>query len=865
MNSRYEWLERALVNNGVVVTANRRLSRELHRVHGELQIVAGRKAWPTPKIQFVTDWVAQLVESGSAVTSQPVRIGAQASSILWERCVRDALKEQLPGISGIARQYKQAWSRLQEWCVPASEVIARATSAEQKQFAVALHQYGETLASNNWIDDAALVGAATGHVDASGDCANAPQELCLAGFDRVSPALELLLQTLAGKGTKHLFAESRDIAAAISTDVFGDQAAELRAAGAWAREKLLADPTQRIAIICPDLESNAARISSYVREGFVPGWQLAGEAHRHAVDISYGRPLSEYPAIKVALMLLRWVHDGMSSRDISVLLRSRSIVGGPTGGRSRLELRLRGIPDRNWQVSDLLQALKAPRGDEDAEAWHQSIGKIAAARQHYREVAGSAAWAERFDSLLSGAGWPGSDAQDSHEFQLINRWRDLLNEFAQLEPLMQAISFQQAAAKLAQLAGDTLFQPESDAAILPVLGTLEAAGMEFDRIWVSSFDDRHWPAPGNPLTAVSRQLQKDHDMPDATTQDTLSFSRRVIDRLLHSAPDVVLGWAASDGDVPLDPSPLLRDLSETKPGEKRDPGWFAQTVLNDEKVVNCASDPVPPVAVNERIRGGAYTVQRQATDPFSAFAFGRLRVSDLLHFQPGLSPMIRGNAIHNALSDLLGHHPSQSDMQSRSDDEWAGHAAAAARRSLVRYERHADDALRQIIQLEHRRIEQILTRFVAAESSRENFQVMMTEQELEFVGHGVQLGLRVDRVDLMDDGSITIIDYKTGTEKAPANRAGDINDLQLVVYALALQAEHAIGGIVIINLDTRKISYKPGSQPDNWAASYSRWSAEAVETIAALSRGGADVNASLSTDQARTLNVLSRFEELRRD
>ncbi len=584
MRSRYQWLAGALADGGVIVTANRRLARELKKEHGEIQLASGRKAWPTPDIRFVTDWLGQLLESGPLDESMPLRINSQASTVLWEHCVESALRERLPGVSGIVRQCRQAWIRLQDWRVPLQEIVARSSGAEQRQFASAVRQYCETLSANNWVDDAGLI-EAVGRLLSNGSAGVAldnPARVCMAGFDRISPALEMLLEKLAINDVKIIHVENRPIADTISTTTYRDQAAELRAAGAWARAELIRDPESRIAIICPDLESNAPQVARLVREGFAPGWQISGSDHRNAVNISYGRPLADYPAVRIALMLLRWVHDGLKSRDVSVLLRSRSINGGLTGGRSRLEQQLRRLPDRYWSPKDLLGVLMAGDADVDADTWCQSIGKIAEANLHYRERAGPPQWAERFDRLLTDAGWPGPEPQDSHEFQLLNRWRDLLNEFAGLERVEPAVSFSEAVARLSQLANDVVFQPESEQGVLPILGVLEAAGMEFDKIRVTTFDARHWPVPGNPLAFVPRQMQKDYGMPDATPKDSLVFSRRVIERLTHSATDVVLSWALSEGDVPLQPSPLLQEIVGAKHADGADPGWYASTMLDSE-------------------------------------------------------------------------------------------------------------------------------------------------------------------------------------------------------------------------------------------------------------------------------------------
>ncbi len=225
---------------------------------------------------------------------------------------------------------------------------------------------------------------------------------------------------------------------------------------------------------------------------------------------------------------------------------------------------------------------------------------------------------------------------------------------------------------------------------------------------------------------------------------------------------------------------------------------------------------------------------------------------------------IRGSAIHAALSDLYSGHPSQMDLLEWSESDWRKRAAVSARKSLRNLERNADTALLRIIEMERQRIEGIIFSFANEEKSREKFRIAMTEQMLEYTGHGIRLSLRVDRVDILDDESALIIDYKTGAEKGLTNRDDGLYDLQLMVYALALQKEYAIGGIGIVNLDTRKISFKSAVKDEKWDERYARWSADTDAAIEALSRGDASVNMSLKSDQARPLSILSRIEELRR-
>ena len=855
----YSWLSDPNSLQRVVVTGNRRLARELAHAHTAQQLAAGRKAWPSPEILFIGDWLNQLLD-GVLEESAPLRISPAASSVLWEQCIAEQINTRLPGFGGIVRQCVLAWGRLQAWRIPIEQVQSHAAGSEQRQFVAAANRYCEILAKRNWIDDAGIPSVLLNFVQSGS--VHLPRQLCLAGFDRISPALQYLLDAMSDAGCHCTIADSGSAASRICLTSLDDSDAELRCAGAWARSTLAASPGAKIAVVCPDLENNSARVARLVREGFAPGWQYGGAEFRSVVNVSYGSALAGFPAISVALMLLRWVNDGLSSREVSILLRNRCIIGGITSGRCRLERQLRQLPDRQWRPENLLSALQSRIAGADAEAWCSNIKFIVNAHAQSRGRKSPADWADSFDRLLTSVGWPGSDPRDSHEYQLLNRWRDLLNELARLEHVLPKLTFADAVSRLGGLAGETIYQPESGDGVLPVLGMLEAAGMEFDKIWVTGFDAGRWPATGNPLTFVSRELQKKYDMPDATPLDTLAFAKRVLQRLQRSCDEVVFSWASNEDGVNQSLSPLADELPNAQLEEFADPGWHATSLASSDLLAASANYRIPPVASDEQIAGGAYTVQRQASDPFSAFAFGRLRVDELQLFQSGLSASIRGSAIHRALSALYRDLPTLADIAGWTGDELLRRTHEATEQSMLRLAIHADAVLRRIIALESGRVQQMLLRFVAEEIARDPFRVSMIENALIYDRFGVRLDLRVDRVDKLEDGSALVIDYKTGAEKSLLNRHGELNDLQLIVYALALP--DVIGGLVLINLDSRKISYKSAIGGEDWSARISLWSDTAEEAVKSLASGDARVNIALPTDKGRPLNVLSRFEELRR-
>jgi hypothetical protein len=153
---------------------------------------------------------------------------------------------------------------------------------------------------------------------------------------------------------------------------------------------------------------------------------------------------------------------------------------------------------------------------------------------------------------------------------------------------------------------------------------------------------------------------------------------------------------------------------------------------------------------------------------------------------------------------------------------------------------------------------------------RQEFQILSVEESVRLLRHGVDLDLRVDRIDRLADGTLLIIDYKTGAVKTLLSKDGDPKELQLVVYASAIDAE--VGGLVLINVDSRAIIYKgAGGSVDwdrlpteLWPMRLAGWKKIVDNALAQLAAGDVRLNTAQTALESRRLNVLSRVEEIKR-
>jgi hypothetical protein len=131
----------------------------------------------------------------------------------------------------------------------------------------------------------------------------------------------------------------------------------------------------------------------------------------------------------------------------------------------------------------------------------------------------------------------------------------------------------------------------------------------------------------------------------------------------------------------------------------------------------------------------------------------------------------------------------------------------------------------------------------------------------------VRLKLRVDRIDQMGDGRVAVLDYKTGAEKKFLTSKGQPREIQLVAYACAL--DEPVAALALVNVDSRTMGFNGAgagySDPEKWPDQLAEWSGLVRSACRELSHGDVRLDSTQTVLDARPLNLLTRFTELRND
>lgn len=778
----------ALAGGATLVTASERLARAARLSHAEAQRAAGLRAWERPAVLswhgFLLGLFGQYEDAvfGEGGTA-PRLLGNSQAQVLWEAVVRESnVAERLLQPAATAEAARDAWSLCQDFRLSLQQ-IGEHDSEDARQFVAWARGFFARCEAEGWLDEARLprqlaVWLREGRLAP-------PRRLLFAGFDEWTPQQMDLLDALTVAGSDITRLEMPAAAKPAARRVTcPDAEQEMRAAAQWAAARLAENPRANIGIVVQDLAACRERFARVLDDVLCAPARMGQELPR-PWNLSLGRPLAVWPLVHDALLALEIGRWPLSFATASRLLRSSFLAGAETEqyARARLELKLR-TGGEQITLTRLLE-LARHQGDVPILTGAFDAGRAWADKLPAKQP--PSVWARQFSDALRLLGWPGERQLDSREYQTLTAFRELLGDLARLDAVLSAVDYAEALARLGELAAGQTFQPATDDVPIQVLGMLEAAGLQFDHLWVLGLSDDRWPASPRPNPLLPVALQRRYNLPHASARRELQFAQHLTARLLASAAEVVVSTPARDADQDLRPSPLIASLPEALLTElpQRAAMPYAQFLHAAAPTLETFSDVRGTALLLTEARGGTGILKSQAACPFQAFALYRLGAKVLETPAPGLDAKTRGSLVHRMLEELWRELGSRSRLAALNEPERAAlieRCVAAAIRELRTKFPHTSAP--RFFALEHRRLVVLAQAWLSVELERDAFEVQALETT-----HPVRLGplsftTRVDRMDRLADGSLAIIDYKTGDAKPVAWDGERPDEPQLPCYAV---------------------------------------------------------------------------------
>ena len=755
----------AIASGAIVVTPNKRMARHLVALYDREQRAAGRVVWPSPTILPWSAWLERLwldVLAANCRAEPPRRVTPAQSAFLWSRLVAG---EGLPLMDekGAADLAAKAWSLTHAF--GAGGPSWRGWSDNEDDVAIFARwaeSYRATLAKLSGLDDAELP-------DWLASCAaDVPAwrrgRIALVGFIEFSPQQERLFAAMSGAGldfvrleslleSEHAIARAQRTEGATPRD-------EIVMALQWARARALADPDATIAIAFEDLDQRRAEVRVLADEILCPALQWPGrEEAPRPYNLSLGVSAADVPLIATALDLIALAHAPLPMARASMLARSPYVAGGDDDWLRRAHFEKTWLCE-GWREVSLKGIVTSAGADDRAFA---PLLRASDRGLKGRTSLSPRAWTEAWRDLLDAAGWPGDRSLSSVEWQARSVWDELLAEFATLGNVAPQLRRAEASAALVALARETTFQAESPPAPIQILGVLEAAGLPVDALWVGGLAADTWPAAPQPNPLLPLAWQRERNVPRSTAARELDYARALVAQWAAAAPEVVFSCAATAEEHRRTISSLV--LAATiRAEEAAEPTTAFTQFVSDHVREAVVDDVAPPLAEGSMIRGGASLIEAQGDCPFKAVGRFRLRANPWPSPVDGYSALERGMLVHAAVAAFWRDVRDHATLASLPEDELARRLDAAMAVAVECIPSSRRSRLPPVVAAgESARLAKVVRSWLDDfERVRPSFAVAEVEASRTLALGGLQLSLRLDRLDTLADGGLAIIDYKTG-------------------------------------------------------------------------------------------------------
>jgi len=846
----YKALLAALSSGQKVVTASNRLSRTLLHQYDRHQQRSGLTAWQSPDVRAWSHWLRHLwAESRfrGGAARRCILLDDASADLLWQQSIA-AMEPDRPVLSlrSFAKAAREAWKLVNDWDALAAPEWTRAgLGPDQQAWLRWSGNFRERCREAGWIDPDRLVSILIEDVRAG--LFDDLGMINFAGFDTWPPGWRAMTDALRTRGIEVIDCSKPPKASRTIGRSCPDAESELLAAARWARSLVAANRNAIVGVVVPDLATRATDVRRIFLDIFAADWRIDGGTADLPLNISFGQPLAQVPVIRAALLLLRLAEQYVSFRDFSCLLRSAwlNAADAERSQRGLLEIELRRSLRYKFRLIDALTPSR-----KYAPVFATTVAALidSAALKGKRSML---EWGTVFSGQLRAAGWPGDAPVDTETWQALKAWNELLASFGRSGMVnTDGIDRTTALSWLQELAGQRIYQTEGAADGVQVMGALEAAGLEFDHLWVCGMARELWPAAAHPNVFIPLELQRRLCMPDSTAALTLDYAARVTQRFLNSAPDIVLSWPEQQDGELLNPSPLLgravESLCSTSVASDDLPLWNELAACRRQSEL-LEHDPPPEFKADRIVRGGASVLNLQAISPLNAFIEKRLGAFEIESPALGINARERGNLVHKALELFYTAYRDRATVAALSPEIRRASLAAFLREALATLPGSDDTFMQQVVEFEIGQQLPRLIGFIDLDLQRPDFKVIACEQKHSVTIASLQLHLKLDRLDELAGGRKFVIDYKTGLVARQAWNPAKPRDVQLPLYVTTVVPDAA--AVAFAQISVQGIQYDGVGVADLG--------------IAGMRAPGSRARIEVKYQAPRTEAVINSWEELR--
>lgn len=799
------------INAGAtVITPNRRLALALKEKFNQNQINQKLTVWYSSDILPFAALIERiyldtLYLSQSSVL--PQLLSNVQEQVLWESVIESSgTGQSLLRIPQTAQWVREAWQLAHEWqLIP--KLKNYYPNEDGKAFLDWIKSYQQITAHRRQSDQVRICDLITEQYEYL-HIKKITSLICY-GFDIYTPQQITFLKKLTSTGCDVVVAstfskDQQHSGCALRIGCINNRA-EIRQAAEWARAKVEANSAARIGIVVPALADYRSEIVRVFNAVMYPDIRLTFPGAVRPIapfNISLGQALTTYPLVDAACVCLALLGQEIEFNRVSHWLRSPFLAGAETEREQRalLDARIRRNAEPMITLDRLMTLAQKAGGQAGCPILIQHLSALIEFRRtQISQSDRHAVFSKIFSEALKIIGFPGERGLDSTEFQTLKKWHEVVASFATLDHVNPKVSYAEAVGRLRRMVADTLFQPETPDVPIQILGILEAAGMDFDHLWVMGLSDEQWPLRSRPNPFLPIELQREAKLPLCSTAESLAYSRRLTNGWISGANEVILSFPKFSDDRDgheLKPSLLIKCIPEGQPvfpaiTQHRD------LIMQSGELEYLEDSQAPPLdkeTIQYGIKGGTSVIKDYAACPFRAWAKHRLHIDSLDAPHTGLNAMERGSLVHQVLAHIWSQLKTKEALDAIDPHDLENLLDSAAQYAVLQMQQHKPVALSdRFAQIEQQRLVRLIREWLQEEKKRDPFTVIAIEEKRTIQVGDLILHGRLDRVDELGNGQHIVIDYKTRKQSIQTMMGERPDEPQLPLYLVMTETQQAAG------------------------------------------------------------------------
>lgn len=659
-----------------------------------------------------------------------------------------------------------------------------------------------------------------------------PANMLLVNFFQPPPLYALLFERLRSHiSVTDLQLRANSVVDHIEHHVFQNQRAEFLHIANWTKELVSTQPSSHIGILGELSDEQRNDLERTLATALNPNHVIEFCSSPTLFNSSHStQSLLDEAVIHDVFLLFQLVNEEQDAEAFCRLLRSTYVLADSEEKwtRTLLERELRDRVTSRSRLQDI--SYYAAREDKP---YH--CPKLAAAlldlREHYRRMPKSARpdqWREFLIRVLEIFRWPG-DKLTPHQRRATQRFLEALDQISTLTPVIGEIELPRLLTRLRNLCRRTKYRQQFDSKCQISLYTLnEATGLDFDHVWILNFNDQVWPPAVSPSPFLPYALQKEFNIPGSHTEVQFANAKNTLEILSGSiSGSLQTSHHRSDGDQAFRQSSFAKShtlVEHNSPNTDQALRSYSRQFDLKAKLELKPDDIAVPLISPPESLGGHRVLSDQSNCPFHAFIVHRLHAAPVENFATGLSRAARGTAMHEALEYLFKQIPNQQtllDLNAEQRLSLSSQAAACAIEYLTRF--HQSLMTPRFTKIETERLQNLILHFLELETTRETYSVLAAEKRHSWTYRDMVFNLKIDRIDQLGDGSLAVIDYKTGKSAAtPSSWLKDRpQDVQLPFYLTVMRSlyESNISTVAIAHVNAERTDYSGAMESDQFHAS----------------------------------------------